>query len=116
MTDITVRTDIDQIVEIEESNLAVEFSMDKITEVDQGMDRVIGMTLGEEILEAIWECIRIRILEDRIIGVDIEEIIGMKITKEVGVGLEKGHIQKASEGMTEVVVTSDQGQDQEWLQ
>ena len=53
MTDITVRIDIDQIVEIGESNLEVEFSMDKITEVDQGMDKVIGMTLEEEILEAM---------------------------------------------------------------
>ena len=37
--------------EIEESNLVVEFIMDKITEVDQGMDKAIGMTLREEILE-----------------------------------------------------------------
>ena len=42
---------IDQIVEIEKSNLVVEFSMDKIIEVDQGMNKTIGMTLGEEILE-----------------------------------------------------------------
>ena len=34
MTDITNRIDIDQIVEIEESNLVVQVSMDKITEVD----------------------------------------------------------------------------------
>ena len=33
MTDITIRIDTDQIVESGESNLAVEFSMDKITEV-----------------------------------------------------------------------------------
>ena len=63
--------------------------MDKIAELGQGMNKAIGMTLGEEILEAMWECIKIRILEDRIIEVDIEEIIGMKIMKEVGVGLEK---------------------------
>ena len=51
------------------------------------MGKVLGMTLEEEILEAIQECIRIRIFEDRITAVDIEEIIEMKIMKEVGVGL-----------------------------
>ena len=35
---------------------------------------------------------------------DIEEIIEMIIMKEVGVGLEKGHIQAVSEEMTGVVV------------
>ena len=57
------------------------------------MDKAIGTTLGEEILEAIQECIRIKILRDRIIEVDIEEIIGIKIMKEIGVGLQKDHIQ-----------------------
>ena len=61
------------------------------------------MTLGEEILEVMQECIKIRILEDRILEIDM---------KEVGVGLEKGHIQITSEGTTEVIV--GQGQDQEW--
>ena len=37
----------------------------------------------------------------------------MNIMKEVGVGLEKGHIQITSEGMTEVIVIVGQGQDQE---
>ena len=53
MTDITIRTGIDQIMEIEESNLVVEFSMHKITEVGQGISKAIGMTLGEEILEVM---------------------------------------------------------------
>ena len=112
ITDITVRIDIDQMVEIGESNLMVEFSMEKITEVDQGMEKAIGKTLGEEILEAIWGDMKIRILEDRIIEVDIEEIIGMRIMKEEGLCLEKGLIQVTSEGMTEVIVTVGQGQDQ----
>ena len=51
MTDITIRMGIDQIVEREEPNLVVEFSMDKITEVGQGMNKVIEITIGEEILE-----------------------------------------------------------------
>ena len=51
--------------------------------------------------------------EDRIVEVDIEETIGMKIMKEVEDGLEKGHIQVISEGMTGVIATVYQGQDQE---
>ena len=53
MTDIMIRIGIDPIVEIEEFNLVVEFSMDKVTEVDQGMDKAIGMTSREEILEVM---------------------------------------------------------------
>ena len=41
----TIRIDKDQIEEIG------EFSMDKITEADQGMNKAIGMTLEEETLE-----------------------------------------------------------------
>ena len=78
--------------------------MDGNIEVDQFMNKAIGMTLGEEILEAMQEHIKIRISEDRIIEVDIEETIEMIIMKEVGVGLEKGHIQVISEEMTGVVV------------
>ena len=42
MIEETIRIDIDQIVEIEESNLVVEFSTDKIIEVGSGMDRIQG--------------------------------------------------------------------------
>ena len=52
-----------------------------------------------------------QILEDRIIEVDIEETIAMKIMKRVGVGLERGHIQVTSEGKTEAVVIVGQDQD-----
>ena len=109
----TIRIGIDQIAEIEDSNLVVEFSADKIIEVDQGMNKTTGMTIGEEILEVMQECIRIRILEDRIREVDTEEIIGMKIIKEVGVDLGKGHIQATVTGMTGVVVIVGKGQHQE---
>ena len=44
---------------------------------------------------------------------DIEEIIGMKIIKEVKVGLEKDCIQVTLEGMTGVVAIVGQCQDQE---
>ena len=69
---------IDQTAEIE------EFNMDKI-EVDQGMGKFTKMII--EILEVMWK--HIKILEDRIIEEDIEEIIEMKtiVEKEVGLGL-----------------------------
>ena len=43
----TIRIGIDQIVEIG------KFHMDKITEVDQGMNKAVGMTLEEETFEEI---------------------------------------------------------------
>ena len=70
----------DQIVEME------EISMDK-KEVDLSMNKIIGMIIGEDISEIRWE--HIKILEDRIIEKNMEEIIRMKIMtyKEVGVDL-----------------------------
>ena len=58
------------------------------------------------------EHIKVSILEDRIIEVDIEGTIEVIIMKEVGVGLEEGHIQVISEEMTGVVVIVGHGQDQ----
>ena len=51
-------------------------------------------------------------LEDRIIEVDMEEAIGMRIMTEVGLCLEKGDTKVILEGTTEVVA-ADLGQDQE---
>ena len=51
MTKETIRTGIDEKVEIENFHLVVEYSVDEITEIDQGMNRIIGMTLGEEAVE-----------------------------------------------------------------
>ena len=48
-----IRVGLDQIVEIGEFHLVVGYSVDKIIETGQGMNRIIGMTLGEEILEEI---------------------------------------------------------------
>ena len=53
-----------------------------------------------------------QISEDRTIEEDIEVTIEMIIAKEVGVGLEKGHIQAISE-MTEVTVIVGQAQYQD---
>ena len=44
-----IRIGIDQMGEIGEFNLVVEFSMDRIIEKDQGVNKAIGTTLGEEI-------------------------------------------------------------------
>ena len=104
MTDTIIRIGTGHMVEIEEYNLVVEFNMDRIIEVDQGMGKAIGMILGEEILEAMQEYIKIKISEDIMIEVDIEETIEMIIIKKAGVGLEKGHIQVISEEMTGIVV------------
>ena len=45
-----IRIGIDQIAEIEEFHLVVEFSVDRAIEIDQDMNRFIGMTLEEETL------------------------------------------------------------------
>ena len=74
------------------------------------MNKARGMTLEEETSEVMQE--HIRIFEDRIIEVDKEETIGMRIMKEVGVGLEKDNIKVAHEGITEAAAVG-RGQDQE---
>ena len=86
MIEKTIKIGIDQIVETGEFNL-----VDKV-EVDHDMNKIIGIIIGEEILEVMRECIKI--LKDRV-KKDVEEVIGMKIIrqKEVGVGLEKDHFQ-----------------------
>ena len=61
-------------VEIEEFCLVVEY-VDKTIKIAQGMIRTIGMTLEEEISD------QARLTEDRIIKVDVEEIIVMKLQK-----------------------------------
>ena len=43
---------IDQIAEIEDISLVVEFSMDK-TEADLDMTKITGMIIGEEIVEVM---------------------------------------------------------------
>ena len=60
----------------------------------------------------MWECIRIKNLDDIIIEVNIEETLGMIIMTEVGVGLEKVNFKVIWEEMIEAAVV-DLGQDQE---
>ena len=99
------KIDIGQIVETEEYCSVVEYSMDKITEIDQGTIRIIEVILEEEISEGI--CNQIRIIEVKIIEADIEENIEMVIMKEVEVGLGRHSVQIIPEGMIEVVVGLD---------
>ena len=103
-----IKIDIGRIVGIGEYHSVVEYIMDRITETDQGIVRTIEVISEEEILEGM--CNQIRIIEVKIIVVDIEEIIGMIIMKEVGVGLGKDNIQMIPEGMIEVVLGLDQVQ------
>ena len=118
MTREIIRIDIDQIVEIGEFYLVVEFSVDKILEIDWDMNRIIGMILGQVILEVMWECIIIiiRIIEDRIKEVNIEKTIGMKIIEEIEVGPEKDDFQII---MTEGVIEAQEkvylDQVQDWV-
>ena len=49
----TIRICTGQRVEIEEYNLVVEFNMDRIIKVDQGMNRNIGMIFDKAILEVM---------------------------------------------------------------
>ena len=48
-----IKIDRDQIVEIEELSLVVEYNIDKFTEITLGIIRTKRMILGEEILEEI---------------------------------------------------------------
>ena len=87
MTRKAIRIGLDQRVEIGEFHLVGGYSMDKIIETGQDMNRIIQTILGEKISEEIWEWIRIT--EDRIIGMDIKEVIKMRIMKEVERGLKR---------------------------
>ena len=78
----------------------VEYSMERITETDQGIIRIIEVISEEEISEGISD--QIRIIEIKTIEVDIEEIIEMITRKEVEVGRDSIHI--IPEGMIEVVI------------
>ena len=49
----TIRIGIYQTTLTEEFHLLVEYSVDKITEINQGMNRIIRMTLREEAFEII---------------------------------------------------------------
>ena len=55
MTDVTeiIKIEIDQMIEIGEFHLVVEYSVDRTIKIGLSMIRTTGKTLGEEILEEI---------------------------------------------------------------
>ena len=97
MIKVIIKIGTDQIVEIEECHLEVELSMDRIIVEGSNMLTIIEMTLGEEILE------KCKIIEVKILEVDIEIITEMTTLEKVEVGLGKENNQINLEGMTEVV-------------
>ena len=89
MMKANIKIGTDQIVEIGECHLEVEPSTDRILEE------------GHKILK---EC---RIIEVKILEVDIEVTIAMKILKEVKVGLEKDSIQIIFKEIIKALVDQD---------
>ena len=85
-------------MEIGECHLGVELSIDRIIEEGSLMLIVIEMTKGEKILE---EC---KIIEVKILEVDIEATIEMTTSEEVEVGLWKDNIHVILEGIIEAAV------------
>ena len=83
MIRVFIKVDIDQIVEIEGHHSEVEVSVDRIIGEDHIMSILIEMTLGETISE------KHKIIEVKILEVDMEIIIEMKTSEEVEVGLGK---------------------------
>ena len=102
MIKIDIKIGIDQTVEIE-CHIEVELSMDKTIEESNSMIKIMEMTLGEEFLEEH------RIIEIRILEVDIEVTFGMITLVEVEVGLEIDSIWLTLEEMREALVRSRSG-------
>ena len=103
MIRLIIKIGIDGITEIEGHHQRYEVSMDRIIEGDHIMSIIIEMILGETILETC------KIIDIRILEVDIEGIIEMVTLEEVDVGLRKDSIQVILVEMAEVVII---GQDQ----
>ena len=82
---------------IAEHHSKVEVSMDRFIEEDCNMFIPKEMILGEKILEEH------KIIEVRILDMDIEVIIEMIILEKVEVGLGKDNIQVILRGMIEAV-------------
>ena len=93
-----IKIDTDQIVETEGHHTEEEVSMDKIIEEDHIMSIIIEMTIEETILE-ICKIIDVKMLE-----VDIEEIIEITTLGNAEIGIEKDSIQIILAEMRKVVV------------
>ena len=77
MFKIDIKIDTDQTVEIEECHIAIEPSADTTIEEGHSMIRITEVTLGGEILEEN------KIIEVRILEVDIEAVLEIIIMEEV---------------------------------
>ena len=106
MIKIDIKIGIDQTVEIGECHIEVELSMDKTIEEGHSMIKIIEVILGEEISEEH------KIIEARILEVDIEVTLEMTTLEEVEVDLEKDNTQITLGEMREAVVNLDQVQEQ----
>ena len=93
-----IKIGIDQTVMIRECHIEVELSMDKISEEGHNMIKIIEVILGKEILEE-HKIIQVRILE-----MDIEVTLGMITLEEIAVGLEKDRNQVTLGEMREAAV------------
>ena len=104
---IDFKVGIDWTVETGECHIEAELSMDKTIEDGHSMIKIIEVTLGEKILEE-HKIIQVRILE-----VDIEVTLEMITLVKVEVYLEIDSIQVTLGEMREAVVDLDQAQ--EWV-
>ena len=115
--EIMKKIGIDQIAEIEEFHLVVEYSEQNYRDRPRyeqnyrnDFRRNVSSPRGN--FRGNLRMYQDQNLENRIIEVDIKKTIGMKIMIDVGVGLEKGNIQVILEGMIEVAAV-DQDHNQE---
>ena len=91
---------------IGECHIEEEVSMHKSIEEGHRMINIIEVILGKDILEGC------KIIEVKILEVDIEVTLEMTTLVEVEVGLEKDSTQVTSEEMREVAIGQDQDQEQ----
>ena len=105
MTKIYIKIGIDQTVLIVECHTEVELSMDKILECSCSRIKIIEVILGKVISE------KCKIIEVRILEVDIGVTLGMITLGNVEVGLEKYNTQITLGEMIEAAVDQDQVQD-----
>ena len=100
-----IKIGIDQTMVTGQCHIEVELSMDKILEEDCTMIKILDIILRKVIL---GEC---KILEVRILEVDIEVTLGIITLEEVEVGLEKDNTWVTLEEMRKTVLDHDQVQE-----
>ena len=86
MIKTNIKIDTDQRVQIGECYLEIDLSIERIIVEGCNMITIIEVTLGEEILGGC------KIIEAKLLDLDIDINIKMEILEEVDVGLEKDSI------------------------